>query len=81
MIYDLDVYQVKNQSNFDVHPRLRGILTIHKSVSNTILKTQNKIDPNECIYTFLENRYATPQLLEIMTTECNIRVAGKFRKN
>ena len=52
-----------------------------KSAANATLKTQITNDPNVCRYMFLDNRYASPQLVSIMTSECNIRAIGTFRAN
>ena len=67
-VNNLNVYQGNNQKNVDVHPRVRGLTTTQRYVANSILKTQIENDPIICRYLFLHRRYASPQLLEIMTS-------------
>ena len=61
-----------------IHPRAGYLPTTQKLVASAILKSQITNDPDVFRYMFLENKYTSPQLLSMVTSECNIMAVGTF---
>ena len=78
---NFDVYKGNNRVNMDVHTRAGGLTKKPKFISNAIVKTQIINYLKGFRYKFLRNKYASPQLLAIMTYECTIRAVGTCRSN
>ena len=80
-IYHLDVYQGKNKSNIDIDQSISKLPTTQKAVANAIVKSGIANDTDGCRYIFLDNRYAAPQLLAMLSSNYNIRGVGTCRAN
>ena len=80
-IFHLDVYQGKNKANIDIAPMVATLPTTQKAVANAIIKSRIDNDVDGCRYIFMDNRYAAPQLLALMSKEWNIRGVGTCKAN
>ena len=77
----MDVYQGKNKVNIDINHLVKDLPTTQKAVTNAILKAGINNDVDGCHYIFMDNRYAAPQLLALMSKEWNIRAVGICQAN
>ena len=80
-IYHLDVYQGKNKANIDIDSVVMHLPTTQKAVANAIVKSGIANCVDGCRYMFLDNRYACPQLLALMSTSFNVRGVGTCKAN
>ena len=80
-IYHLDVYQGKNKANIDIDSTLRKLPTTQKAVANAIVKTKIANDKDGSRHIYMDNRYASPQLLALMLTNYNVRGVGTCKAN
>ena len=55
------------QIYIDIHHLVKDLSTAQKAVTNVILKAGINNNVNVCRYIFMDNRYASPQLLAMMT--------------
>ena len=75
-IFYFDVYQGKNKANTDTAPMIANLPTTQKAVANAIIKSGINNDAHGCRYMFMDNQYATPQLLALMSKDWNVRGVG-----
>ena len=77
----IDVYQVNNAGNINIHARYVNIPTTIKSVINGIIEAGVGNDTNGARNLFLYHCFAVPEVLYILERELNVLACRKCRRN